>query len=51
MQWEERADENIGYEAFSAWPNVLDSLHLTNFDPAKRLSARQALEHPWFFQL
>ncbi|KAL2796586.1 putative calcium/calmodulin dependent protein kinase [Aspergillus keveii] len=50
----ERAAENIGYKPFSAWPNMPDSEFkdlirgLTNLDPARRLSARQALEHPWF---
>jgi serine/threonine protein kinase len=57
MLWEERAGEDIGYEAFSAWTNVPDPEFkdlirgLTNLDPTRRLSARQALEHPWFAQL
>ncbi|KAL4738847.1 kinase-like domain-containing protein [Aspergillus similis] len=57
MLWDERADENIGYKAFSAWSDVLDSgfkdliQGLTNLDPAKRLSARQALGHPWFTRI
>ncbi|KAL3469721.1 kinase-like domain-containing protein [Aspergillus californicus] len=57
MLWEKRADERAAYHPFPAWPNSLDpefkdlTRGLTNLDPAKRLSARQALEHPWFVQL
>ncbi len=37
----------------SLWKDVDPELRnlvggLTNFDPAKRLTAREALEHPWF---
>lgn len=38
---------------FSLWQGVDEELkdligRLTNFDPAKRLTAREALKHPWF---
>jgi len=54
MLWDERSEEYIPYKPFSEWPDVGDAVfkdlirQLTNLDPAKRVTARQALEHPWF---
>ncbi|GIK02025.1 hypothetical protein Aspvir_006068 [Aspergillus viridinutans] len=54
MLWDERAEEHIPYTPFSEWPDVVDPAfkdlirQLTNLDPAKRVTACQALEHPWF---
>ncbi|EED11722.1 calcium/calmodulin dependent protein kinase, putative [Talaromyces stipitatus ATCC 10500] len=53
MLWDERADEHIDYRPFVDWPDVDPSFKdliqkLANLDPSKRLTARQALEHPWF---
>lgn len=54
MLWEYRHEENIPYKPFSEWADVTDGVFkdlirgLTNLDPAKRITARQALEHPWF---
>ncbi|EED21582.1 conserved hypothetical protein [Talaromyces stipitatus ATCC 10500] len=50
MLWDERADEHIHYRPFVDWPDVDPSFkdliqRLTNLDPMKRLTARQALEH------
>lgn len=53
MLWEERHEEHIPYKLFSEWPDVFDPvfkdfiLGLTSLDPHKRLTARQALDHPW----
>lgn len=53
MLWGDRAEEHIPYRPFSQWPDIGDAVFkdfiqgLTNLDPKKRLSARQALEHPW----
>ena len=54
MLWEERAEEHIPYERFSNWPDVSDASFrdlvqgMMHLDPKKRVTARQALEHPWF---
>ncbi len=54
MLWDGRFEENIPYKPFSEWPDVGDISFkdlikgLTNLDPKKRVTARQALEHPWF---
>lgn len=53
MLWEERATDDIPYIPFSEWPDVDSTFKdlirgLNNLDPAQRLTARQALRHPWF---
>lgn len=54
MLWDERCEEHIPYKPFNEWPDGVDSAfkdlvqQLTNLDPSKRLTAHQALEHPWF---
>jgi serine/threonine protein kinase len=54
MLWEDRAEDNIPYEPFSDWPDVSDAAFkdlirgMMNLNPTKRVTARQALEHPWF---
>ncbi|PSN69711.1 putative serine/threonine protein kinase [Corynespora cassiicola Philippines] len=52
--WEERTEDYIPYEPFSNWPDVSDATFknliqkLMDLDPKRRITARQALEHPWF---
>ena len=55
MMYDERQTEEYSYAPFSEWTDAgLDSTFkdlirgLNSLDPAQRLTARQALEHPWF---
>ncbi|GLB07899.1 hypothetical protein AtubIFM57258_003267 [Aspergillus tubingensis] len=57
MPWDERSEEYIPYKPFSQWedhmePEFRDFIgQLMNLDPAKRLTAREVLEHPWFLDV
>ncbi|CAN9080763.1 unnamed protein product [Alternaria alternata] len=53
MLWEEQAADYIPYVPFSEWTGVdlafKDLIRgLNNLDPSRRLTACQALDHPWF---
>lgn len=54
MLWEGRNEDYIGYSPFSSWPEVEDERfkdligQMMSLNPAKRITATQALEHPWF---
>ncbi|KAH8710021.1 kinase domain-containing protein [Phaeosphaeriaceae sp. PMI808] len=47
-------DDDHGYKHFSTWPEVKDDtfqhlvLSMMSLDPKRRITAKQALEHPWF---
>lgn len=54
--WDERCNEDVPYKAFNEWPEVvnLESLfkdlirQFMSLGPKRRVTVRQALEHPWF---
>lgn len=52
--WEDRNGDDIPYKPFQAWPEVKDGEfkdiigRMMNLDPKKRVTAREALRHPWF---
>ena len=54
MLWDGRFEDSIPYRPFSEWQDVEDASFkhlirgLTNLDPTSRLTAHQALDHPWF---
>lgn len=54
LLWEERNEDYIPYKPFSEWSELQDDVFvdlikgLMNLDPAKRLPAHEALQHPWF---
>lgn len=54
MLWEDRTEDYIPYEPFSNWVDVDDTgfkdliKGMMNLDPAKWITACQALEHTWF---
>lgn len=47
-------DDDHGYKHFSTWPEVKEDsfkdlvLSMMSLDPKRRITAKQALEHPWF---
>ena len=54
MLWDDRVAEYHSYRPFSSWKDVEDFsfrevvAEMMQLDPARRISARQALDHPWF---
>ncbi|OJJ67249.1 hypothetical protein ASPBRDRAFT_59233 [Aspergillus brasiliensis CBS 101740] len=52
--WDERAEDYIPYKPFAEWEDLMEPEFkdfiekLMNLDPAKRVTAREVLEHPWF---
>ncbi|KAF1999125.1 putative calcium/calmodulin dependent protein kinase [Amniculicola lignicola CBS 123094] len=57
MLWDDRAADYHSYRPFSTWREVEDLsfrelvVQMMQLDPAKRISAQQALDHPWFREL
>jgi serine/threonine protein kinase len=47
-------DDDHGYKHFSTWSEVKDEsfkdlvISMMSLDPRRRITAKQALEHPWF---
>ncbi|KAF2805165.1 serine/threonine protein kinase [Mytilinidion resinicola] len=54
MLWDDRVADYHSYEPFSSWKDVEDFLfqevvaEMMQLDPARRISAQQALGHAWF---
>lgn len=54
LLWDDRYADYLPYRHFSGWSEVQDGafrelvLRMMNLDPARRITAREALEHPWF---
>lgn len=54
LLWDDRAADYHSYRPFLTWPNVSDDVFkdliagMTNLDPRKRTTAREALSHAWF---
>ncbi|KAF2764864.1 kinase domain-containing protein [Teratosphaeria nubilosa] len=54
VMWEDRGAPHTPYTHFSTWPGVEDDafrdlvLKLMNLDPSSRITASEALQHPWF---
>ncbi|KAE8153147.1 putative calcium/calmodulin dependent protein kinase [Aspergillus avenaceus] len=52
--WDKRTEEHIPYKPFTEWPEAIDSVftdliqRLMSLDPAKRPTASEVLDHPWF---
>ncbi|KAI1997338.1 hypothetical protein LOZ53_000698 [Ophidiomyces ophidiicola] len=54
LLWDDRVADYHSYRPFSKWLNDTEDdfkdliRRMTNLDPLKRITAREALEHPWF---
>ena len=54
MLWDDRVADYHPYQPFSNWEDVQDPLFreviegMMQLDPVKRISAQEALDHPWF---
>lgn len=54
LLWDDRFADYLPYSHFSDWSEVQDAvfkdlvLKMMSLDPVKRITAREALEHPWF---
>ncbi|KAF2826364.1 hypothetical protein CC86DRAFT_260062, partial [Ophiobolus disseminans] len=52
--WDDRVADYHSYKPFSSWKDVEDGsfrevvTEMMQLDPQRRISAQQALEHPWF---